>query len=66
VGKQSNAINFNYLSFLRTMMSRPLLVTLGGGVRRTSSLTIPLAPAVRSSIRFLLGASFFKIVMLPL
>jgi hypothetical protein len=66
VGKQSNPINLYYLNFLGTVMLRPLLVILGGGAWDDSLLTTPLPPAVHPSTRFLLGAGFFRVALLPL
>jgi hypothetical protein len=65
-GKQSNTIDLYYLNFLGTVMLRPHLVILGDGAWDDSSPTTPLPPEVHPSTRFLLGAGFFKVVLLPL
>jgi hypothetical protein len=66
VGKQSNAINLYYLNFLGTVMLLPLLVVLDSSGWDDSLPSTLLLPVVHSSTRFLLGADFFEIVLLPL
>jgi hypothetical protein len=60
--KQDVAINFYHLNFLGIVMLRPVLVTLGGGADRDSSLFNPLAPPVHLSTRILLGACFVEVI----